>query len=269
MKSLTIRHTRITETSEAAYLMKFIHHLSNNSPLEELYLIADSSEIRGPCVSFAGLVEHLITRHADTLRVLHMSTVFLSMGMVRNLCIKCPRMEELAIACHDHILVHCLRNSGKSSSDLSWQDIATISRLVLPLRRLSLVLPHSKARNGKLSSSVISQILANGQGNLRHFQINHVQWKVGLLLLVRFGESVKQTFCCRVSGLPRERERSSLWFSKYPSSGHHGSRNMTEIKHDSPRTTYKYNTIFCLYELSVIPWASLWCFSRILHLFPG
>lgn len=99
--------------------MKFIHHLSNNSPLEELYLIADSSEIRGPCVSFAGLVEHLITRHADTLRVLHMSTVFLSMGMVRNLCIKCPRMEELAIACHDHILVHCLRNSGKSSSDLS------------------------------------------------------------------------------------------------------------------------------------------------------
>ncbi|KAK7694427.1 hypothetical protein QCA50_001613 [Cerrena zonata] len=105
LQSLTIRHTHITETPDAAYLIKFVHHLSRSSPLEELYLIADSYEIRGPCVSFDGLVKHLIARHAATLRVLYMPTAYLSLAITQELCTRCPQMEELAIACHDHILV--------------------------------------------------------------------------------------------------------------------------------------------------------------------
>ena len=106
LRSLTVRDTHIAETSDDEYLINFLRHLSSNTPLEELYLIIDSYEGDDHSIPIDGLVEHLITKHSNTLRILHIPAGSLSLEMARNLCIKCPRMEELAIACYDYVSHH-------------------------------------------------------------------------------------------------------------------------------------------------------------------
>ncbi|CAL1696514.1 unnamed protein product [Somion occarium] len=161
LRTLVVRHTHVSDKREASHLTKFIHRLSTHSPLESLHLVCDSSGLRLSTTAFDGLADHLGSRHADTLRVLYMPSNFLRLKAFRDLCVRCYRLEELAVAVQHDVL---------------WD----LPRLSEPLDRLylvSLTFPHSKPNKTIVNADKVAELLVHGKRSLRRLAINHKQWE--------------------------------------------------------------------------------------------
>lgn len=63
----------------------------------------------GANVSFRGIIDHVCSRHAISLRVLDMKNAYVDVGSLKKLFVSCEVMEEVYLCAGRHALVcrHC------------------------------------------------------------------------------------------------------------------------------------------------------------------
>ncbi|PCH42866.1 hypothetical protein WOLCODRAFT_132541 [Wolfiporia cocos MD-104 SS10] len=160
LRSLTVRYTSVSTVDHAGYLCKWIRRAVAYAPLSKLHLACEE-ENRGAAVRFDGLLAHLSQKHATRLRELRMDTAFVGKDALRELCMSCVKLQEIAIAVSANVLAE-LPEIFEPLDDLLTARIET-----------------RNAKRNRISLDVqgVSDFLHRGPPHLRRLAINGVYWE--------------------------------------------------------------------------------------------
>ena len=104
LRHLTVQYTDVDTRVDAAYFYRWLRRMICHAPLESLYLVCEN-DASGAFPAFDSLVQHLYTKHFQTLRVLDMRDCFVGKRALKELCARCTRLEELSVSITSDVLV--------------------------------------------------------------------------------------------------------------------------------------------------------------------
>ena len=97
LRDLTVHCLRVETSRGAAYLYKWVRRVITYAPLETLRLLCEPQS-SGAAPSFDPLLEHLIARHAQRLRVLDIREFLVGNKTLGKLCDTCSELRVLFVA---------------------------------------------------------------------------------------------------------------------------------------------------------------------------
>ncbi|TBU38334.1 hypothetical protein BD309DRAFT_972136 [Dichomitus squalens] len=96
LRCLTVYCNHVKTSGDAAYLYKWVRRVITYAPLVSLRILC-RREPWGAAPSFDPLLEHLIARHAQRLRVLDIREFLVGKKALSKLCDKCTQLETLFV----------------------------------------------------------------------------------------------------------------------------------------------------------------------------
>jgi len=165
LRSFTVKHSRVYTHDHTNRLCKWIRVAISTSPIERLRVICDSDSedewISGANASFDNIIDHLVSKHALTLRVLDLRKSFIGVRALATLCQRCVHLEELSAAVGDSGLKTFMAHSHEL------KRLHTASFKVCNVRR----------RTFSVSDEEANEIMRNGASALRQLTVNGVKWE--------------------------------------------------------------------------------------------
>lgn len=118
LRRLKITHAYSSSKQYTLNMCKWIRRIVSHSPLECLEIICDDRDEnhRGPHISYDGLIDHLVSRHSNTLRVLLMRDAFVGTRKLKLLTDTCRSLEVISVSARKNAYV-CLSPSLYIFSD--------------------------------------------------------------------------------------------------------------------------------------------------------
>ncbi|KAL6307344.1 hypothetical protein BKA93DRAFT_816002 [Sparassis latifolia] len=161
LRSLTVQQTTVTNKEHVTYLCKWIRRVIARSPLVSLYLISQDVD-RGACAAYDGILEHLYSKHAATLRVLRMDMAFVGRKALRQLFAYCTNLEEVALATSNNALL----------------EIPRLIRPLLALHTLSVETRNVKPSQVNMNLTRAQEFFSGGTLGMRRLTVNGCCWEV-------------------------------------------------------------------------------------------
>lgn len=113
LRSFAVQYSSMHTRIQAQTLCKWIRRVISSSPLQKLRLICDDeSEPAFAFPSFSSLVDHLVQKHASTLRTLDMPTAFIDLLALAKLFSSCVLLEEVMLSSRESCFVSRLYSPG-------------------------------------------------------------------------------------------------------------------------------------------------------------
>lgn len=88
--------------------------IAGSSKLEEVFMICDQEESdqndSGPAVAHDAIVDHIVKKHADTIRILRFRSAFVSVNGLKALLGTCTKLEECQFRAGKEALVSVTRS---------------------------------------------------------------------------------------------------------------------------------------------------------------
>lgn len=112
LRRLKITHAYTSSRQYTLNMCKWIRRLVSHSPLECLEIICDDRDenLGGPHITYDGLIDHLVARHSNTLRVLLMRDAFIGTNKLKLLMDTCRSLEAISVSAREDAYV-CLSPS--------------------------------------------------------------------------------------------------------------------------------------------------------------
>ncbi|KAG5643186.1 hypothetical protein DXG03_001390 [Asterophora parasitica] len=109
LRSFTFLVDTVPSTrSDALALCRWIKRIISNAPLEVLRLVCDDPSVTTAHVPVDNIVDHLVTKHHTTLRVLDLAETYVGLEATRAILTRCVGLEELCLAARREVLVSML-----------------------------------------------------------------------------------------------------------------------------------------------------------------
>ncbi|OCH86234.1 hypothetical protein OBBRIDRAFT_855495 [Obba rivulosa] len=172
LRSLAVAHTPVPTREDVAYLVKWLRRILKTAPIEVLRLRCEDAG-PGPSVSFDGLLAHLASTHAETLRVLRMDEAFVGRRAFEEMCERCERLEEVAVA-------------------VSAREMDALPDVVSNLGRLTVVriaLRNARRGRGRVDEDGVRALFQRAT-SLRQVTVDGATWEVGKVLVFFFPSSL-------------------------------------------------------------------------------
>ncbi|TFK37578.1 hypothetical protein BDQ12DRAFT_736111 [Crucibulum laeve] len=167
LRTLTVNSRRLLSKFEVNAICKWIRRAITWSPIEELRVIQDEDDddlfrVTGAHPSWESLIDHLTSRHTQTLRVLDLRLAFIKAETLKSLLAKCTALEELYLC------------AGKDSLGIFSDYSAGLTELY----SVSFEIRNTKRRSYRnLGSNAAADIMRSGPRSLRRLAVNGVEWE--------------------------------------------------------------------------------------------
>ncbi|KAI0078815.1 hypothetical protein K474DRAFT_1593325 [Panus rudis PR-1116 ss-1] len=182
LRSLLVRHTPLSNDTDARNLSQFIGYFCADSKLKKLILESDDDREREPDAMMDMLVGLLVTRHASTISILRMDALFISFEALKDLCGACTQLVELGVSCDGgpevlvraHLVLYFQDAIIKATQQ---HELPAVTQKLTRLYsiHLSFLFPITS-----LSPEQIRTWMSNGTRTLRRLSVNDQDWKVRL-----------------------------------------------------------------------------------------
>lgn len=163
--------------------------IAGSSKLEEVCMACDQEESDqndfGPAVAHDAIVDHIVEKHADTIRILRFRSTFVSVNGLKALFGTCTKLEECQFRAGKEALV-CTHSA-------KWLDFRTdFTKSILASSQEKLPVLHTVSfqicnvkRSYQVNESVATELVRELPA-LRQLNVNKSAWKVSTSLPNRY-----------------------------------------------------------------------------------
>lgn len=107
LRHFVVHYSFAGDRSEVLLLCKWAKQVIGNSPIETLELVEEEywPHLAGGSYHFNPLIQHLVSKHHETLRALRMSAARTGLRMSKGIFQNCTSLEELQLSAQKELLV--------------------------------------------------------------------------------------------------------------------------------------------------------------------
>ncbi|KAG6829234.1 hypothetical protein H0H92_005236 [Tricholoma furcatifolium] len=159
LKTFSVNYAPVSTRLEVIALCRWIKRVIMSSPIEHIHLIQDEGP-RTVNIPFDNLLEHLVSKHATTLRTLDCRHAYVTADMIELLLEHCMGLEEMYLAARKQIL------------DLFQKH----ARHLPNLHTAGFIIRNAKMKRAHVDDNMAQMILLNGPSSLRRLVVNGAAW---------------------------------------------------------------------------------------------